>query len=58
MRPTVSPSTWQAFWEMAVEGHSGQEVADKLGLTAAAVYLAKSRVMLRIKEQVALWDSH
>jgi RNA polymerase sigma factor (sigma-70 family) len=58
VRPTISPSTWQAFWETAVEGCSGQEVADKLGLTAAAVYLAKSRITLRIKEQVALWDSH
>jgi DNA-directed RNA polymerase specialized sigma24 family protein len=35
-----------------VEGKSGQEVARALGLTVAAVYLAKSRVMAKLKEQI------
>jgi RNA polymerase sigma-70 factor (ECF subfamily) len=48
----VQPSTWQAFWRTAVEGQSGQEVAASLGMSVAAVYLAKSRVMARIKEQI------
>ena len=47
-------ATWQAFWWTAVEGRPGQEVADELGITVAAVYLAKGRVMTRLKEQVKL----
>ena len=55
-RRHVSDLTWQAFWRTAVEGRSGKEVADDLGLSVAAVYLAKSRVMARLKEQVRLWE--
>jgi RNA polymerase sigma-70 factor (ECF subfamily) len=56
VRPAVSDTTWQAFWRTAVEGRSGKEVAGELGLTVAAVYLARGRVMARLKEQVALWE--
>jgi RNA polymerase sigma-70 factor (ECF subfamily) len=54
VRPQVQESTWLAFWRTAVEGESGQEVAAALGMTVAAVYLAKSRVMARLKEQIQL----
>ena len=53
VRPTVAETTWQAFWQTAVEGKSGQEVAAGLGLSVAAVYLARSRVMVRLKAEVA-----
>src|SRR5262249_14489708 len=52
LRPQIQDTTWQAFWQTAVEGKSGKEVADCLGLTAAAVYLAKSRVMARLRALV------
>jgi RNA polymerase sigma-70 factor (ECF subfamily) len=52
VRPAVQPATWQAFWRTAVEGQSGQEVARALGMSVAAVYLAKSRVMARLKEEI------
>jgi RNA polymerase sigma-70 factor (ECF subfamily) len=54
VRKQVQPATWQAFWQTAVEGLAGQEVATALGMSVAAVYLAKSRVMARLKEQVRL----
>jgi RNA polymerase sigma factor (sigma-70 family) len=47
-------ATWEAFWLTAVDGKSGQVVAAELGLTVAAVYLAKGRVMARLKEQIRL----
>ena len=52
VRPSAQEATWQAFWRTAVEGQSGQEVAQALGMTVAAVYLAKSRVMARLKEEI------
>jgi RNA polymerase sigma-70 factor (ECF subfamily) len=52
VRGDFKDSTWQAFWRTAVQGQSAKEAARELGLTVAAVYLAKSRVMARLKEQV------
>jgi RNA polymerase sigma-70 factor (ECF subfamily) len=57
IRPSFSDSTWQAFWQTAVDGKSGKEVAAQLGITVGAVYLAKSRVMVRLKEEVAQLSS-
>jgi RNA polymerase sigma-70 factor (ECF subfamily) len=53
----VQPATWQAFWRTAVEGESGKDVATDLGMSVAAVYLAKSRVMARLKELVRKVES-
>jgi RNA polymerase sigma-70 factor (ECF subfamily) len=52
VKSEVQPATWQAFWQTTIDQRSGQEVAAALGLTVAAVYLAKSRVMKRLRELV------
>jgi RNA polymerase sigma-70 factor (ECF subfamily) len=52
VRGSFQASTWQAFWQTAVEGKTGPEVARALGLSVAAVYLAKGRVMARLKELI------
>ena len=49
VRGAFQESTWRAFWQTAVEGKTGPEVARSLGLSVAAVYLAKGRVMARLK---------
>jgi RNA polymerase sigma factor (sigma-70 family) len=49
VRPQVQETTWQAFWQTAIEGKSGKEVAATLGLSVAAVYLAKSRIVSRLQ---------
>lgn len=54
VRGGFEPSSWQAFWLTAVEGKSGKEVARALGLSVGAVYIAKSRILTRIKEQIRL----
>jgi RNA polymerase sigma-70 factor (ECF subfamily) len=54
VRGEVQDMTWQAFWQTTVEGKSGKEVSSVLGMTVAAVYLAKSRVMLRLKDQLRI----
>lgn len=54
VRERFQASTWQAFWRTAVDGQPAGQVAAELGLTPAAVYLAKGRVTAGIKEQVRL----
>jgi RNA polymerase sigma-70 factor (ECF subfamily) len=46
------PDTWRAFWRTAVEGEDAKRTAAELGVTVGAVYIAKSRVLARLREQV------
>ena len=48
--------TWKAFWQLAVEGKSGEEVARSLGTSVGAVYVAKSRVLARLKKEIELMN--
>ncbi len=52
VKADFTETTWSAFWQTAVEGRDGKTVAEELGLSVAAVYLAKGRVMTRLKDQV------
>jgi RNA polymerase sigma-70 factor (ECF subfamily) len=52
VRGAFSDTTWQAFWRTAVEGQTGPEAARALGTSVAAVYLAKGRVMARLKQLI------
>jgi RNA polymerase sigma-70 factor (ECF subfamily) len=45
------PVTLQAFRRLAVDGVSGEEASQQLGLSVAAVYVAKSRVLARIRQE-------
>jgi RNA polymerase sigma-70 factor (ECF subfamily) len=45
------PATLQAFRRLALDGASGTEAAQELGLSVAAVYVAKSRVLQRIRQE-------
>lgn len=45
-------STWQAFWLTAVEGVGASDVARQLRMSPGAIYVAKSRVLARLKEEV------
>jgi RNA polymerase sigma-70 factor (ECF subfamily) len=49
--------TWQLFWQVAVEGRRGADVARQLGVTPNTVYLARSRVLARLREELAELDS-
>ncbi len=46
------PNTWKAFWGTAVEGRSAAEVGSELKMSPGAVYVAKSRVTARLREEV------
>src|SRR5215469_11222746 len=57
VRGHFQETTWQAFWRTAVEGQSAARVAEALGLSVGAVYIAKSRVLARLREQVQELES-
>jgi RNA polymerase sigma-70 factor (ECF subfamily) len=48
-------STWRAFWRVAVEGRDAAAVARQLGISMGAVYIAKSRVLKCLREQIDAW---
>jgi RNA polymerase sigma-70 factor (ECF subfamily) len=53
----VSNKAWQAFLLTAVEGLSGAEAGDRLGMPASAVYQARCRVQQRLTEALSRLDS-
>ena len=46
------PATWRAFWETAVDGKAAAEVGAGLKMSVGAVYVAKSRVLARLRDEV------
>ena len=55
-RAEFEGTTWQAFVLVAVEGRSAAEAGQAVGLSLNAVYVAKSRVLNRLRELVATVD--
>jgi RNA polymerase sigma-70 factor (ECF subfamily) len=53
MSTDFEPATWQACWETAVMGRPAAEVAAELKITVNAVYLARSRVLARLRQDLA-----
>ncbi|HEX8913338.1 MAG TPA: sigma-70 family RNA polymerase sigma factor [Humisphaera sp.] len=52
VKAEFQPGTWRAFWATAVEGRSAADVGAELGMTAGAVYIARSRVLKRVRQVV------
>jgi RNA polymerase sigma factor (sigma-70 family) len=45
----VEPRTWESFWRTAVLARPVKEVAQELGLSLGAVYVARSRIMQQLR---------
>lgn len=45
----VQPATWSAFWETMVVGRTCESVAEELKLSVGAIYVARSRVIARLR---------
>jgi RNA polymerase sigma factor (sigma-70 family) len=52
IRGEFAPSTWQAFWQTAVDGLPPKDVAAATGLSLGAIYVARSRVLSRLKKRI------
>jgi RNA polymerase sigma-70 factor (ECF subfamily) len=50
MQREFKPTTWKACWEQVVQGRPPAEVASQLGVSVNAVYVARSRVLRRLRE--------
>jgi RNA polymerase sigma-70 factor (ECF subfamily) len=53
MQAEFEPNTWKACWESVVSGRSAAEVARELGVSVDVVYGAKSRVLRRLRQELA-----
>lgn len=56
IRVEFRESTWQAFLRTAVDRQTAAHVAEDLGISVAAVYMAKSRVLRRLRDALAELD--
>jgi RNA polymerase sigma-70 factor (ECF subfamily) len=53
LQEEFEPKTWQAFQKFALENIPAADVAKELGITTNAVFIAKSRVLTRLKLESA-----
>ncbi len=52
MQSEFEETTWQACWQTTVHDRSAAEVAAELKITINAVYVARSRVLRRLREEL------
>jgi RNA polymerase sigma-70 factor (ECF subfamily) len=52
MQADFQPQTWKACWEHVVRDRPAADVARELNMTVNAVYLAKSRVLRRLRQEL------
>ena len=53
VQPAFQPTTWEAFWRTTVDGQPPARVAADMNLTPNAVFIARSRVMQRLRQEAA-----
>lgn len=57
LKADFEPTTWKACWEFLVNGRPAADVAAELQISVNAVYLAKARVVTRLRRELqGLWD--
>jgi RNA polymerase sigma-70 factor (ECF subfamily) len=52
MQAEFAENDWKACWEFVVSGRPAAAVARELGLSVNQVYLAKSRILRRLREEL------
>lgn len=52
IRPKTEPNTWAAFEMTAVQNQPIGQVVDALGMSRGAIYVARSRVTSKLREEV------
>jgi RNA polymerase sigma-70 factor (ECF subfamily) len=52
LRGGFDERTWQAFWRTVIDGRSPADLAGELGMPAASIRQAKSRVLRRLRQEL------
>jgi RNA polymerase sigma-70 factor (ECF subfamily) len=52
MQSEFQPNTWKACWEHVVSGRPAADVARELNMSEGAVYVAKCRVLRRLRQDL------
>jgi RNA polymerase sigma-70 factor (ECF subfamily) len=52
VRTEFQAATWDAFLLTAVEGQTPAQVSARIGLSVGAIYVAKSRVIARLRQEI------
>lgn len=52
MKGEFEPTTWRACWGMVVEGKSARALAGELNITENAVFIAKCRVLRKLRQEL------
>jgi RNA polymerase sigma-70 factor (ECF subfamily) len=53
VRPEFSEATWGAFHRTAIDGLAPRQVAEELGMSINSVFVAKARVLARLRQRAA-----
>lgn len=53
IQPEFQAQSWEAFCRVALQGESAPVVAAELGMTPNAVFIAKSRILSRLRAEAA-----
>ena len=56
IRSSVTERNWQAFWLTTIEDQPIGEVASQLGMSLGNAYIARSRIMARLRELVRRFE--
>jgi RNA polymerase sigma-70 factor (ECF subfamily) len=52
IEPEFKPATWQAFSRLLGDHADPEKISADLGMSVAAIYTAKSRVMKRLRQEI------
>jgi RNA polymerase sigma-70 factor (ECF subfamily) len=55
LRNEFEERTWQMFWRSTVAGQAPRDIGADMGVSADAVRMAKSRVLRRLRQELADW---
>lgn len=53
IRAEFRESTWKAFWRTCIDGRPVAEIAAELGMSPGNVYVARSRIIARLRDRVS-----